>query len=204
MTHPDEGAWMSFLYSESPDEVRRDLESHLATCSRCAAQVETWRASMTELDAWKIPVRRRRAERVAPALKWAAAAAAVLIIGFLVGRNTSSSASEIAALKASMAQLKDSLQGQSAATFSNSVAASTAAASSQTLRLLTDYSQALEAQRSTDRQAFNLALRTIDTRMNRMSDDLEAVALSTETGFQETHENITRVATLSLAAKNQD
>ena len=193
---------MSFLYRECSPESERKLKEHLRECSQCAAQMKAWRVSMAELDTWKVPAGRAKAQRAVPMLKWATAAAAVLLLGFLVGRQTSSSASEMAALKASVSQLKELMQSQSAATFSNSVAASTTAASNESLRLLANYSQALEEQRANDQQTVNLALRAFGGRLNRMSDDLEAMAVSTETGFQETHDNITRVATLSLATRD--
>ena len=193
---------MSFLYGECSREAERELNQHLRQCHQCAAQVKTWRAGMADLGAWRIPVRRARPQCATPILKWAAAAAAVLIVGFFAGRYASSSKSQIAELKASVAQLHDIVQKQSALTLSNSIAASTVAASNETIRLLANYSQSVEQRRASDQQTVNLALRAFGTRLNRMNDDLEAFALNTETGFQETHENITRVATLSLANKD--
>jgi hypothetical protein len=189
---------MLFIYGELPAARRRELQAHLDVCPACSSQVQAWRLAMTALDAWKLPVRRPRSVATTPALTWAAAAAAVLVVGFLLGRQTSSSASEIAALKSSVAELSAVVQKQSETTVSKSVVAST----TEVARLLTDYSQVQEEQRAVDRQRMNLALRTVDLRLNRIQNDLETVAINTETGFQETHENITKVASYSLASKN--
>ncbi len=156
---------------------------------------------MRSLDAWQLPASPRKSVELAPILKWAAAAAVIMIIGFLLGRHTSSSASEVAQLKASMAQLADMVANQSGA-LSNSIAASTTAANAETVRLLTDYSRLQEEQRVTDREQVNLAFHAVDLRLKQIRSDLETVALSAETGFEEAHENITRVASLSLADKN--
>jgi hypothetical protein len=193
---------MAFLYGELPAKAKRPLQAHLEACPACAAQVRTWRSSMSALDAWEAPLRPSRPVAVMPVLRWAAAAAAVLMIGFLVGRQSSPAAAEIAALKTSVAQLNDLVQNQSAVIRSNSIAAATSAAGAETIRLLTDYSAVQEAQRAADRQTVNLALHAFDRRLHRIDNDLETVAANTETGFQEAHENITRVASLSLASKN--
>jgi len=202
VNHPDQAEWMAFLYNELPSNAKRELQSHLQECSPCAANVQTWRSSMNALDAWKLPVRRRKAIEAVPIFKWAAAAAAVLVIGFFLGRQTSSSSAEITRLKTSVARLTDFVEAQSATTISNSIAASAAVANAETVRLLTDYSRLQEEQRAADRQDMNLALRTLDLRLNRIHNDVKTLAVRAETGFEEAHENITRVASLSLAAKN--
>ncbi len=201
MNHPDQAAWMAFLYGEVSSNRKRELHAHLDSCPACSAQIQTWRSSMRSLDAWQLPASPRKSVELAPILKWAAAAAVIMIIGFLLGRHTSSSASEVAQLKASMAQLADMVANQSGA-LSNSIAASTTAANAETVRLLTDYSRLQEEQRVTDREQVNLAFHAVDLRLKQIRSDLETVALSAETGFEEAHENITRVASLSLADKN--
>jgi anti-sigma factor RsiW len=201
VNHPSQGEWVAFLYGEVPSKTKRDLQAHLDACPACSAQVESWRSSMSALDTWRLPARRSAptANVLVPIFKWAAAAAAVLVVGFLLGRHSSSTASEIAELKSSVAQLTDLVQSQSAVTLTNSIAASTTIANAETVRLLAEYSRAQQDQRTTDRQSVKLALGTLNDRLNRIYDDLETVAFNTESGFQETHENITRVASLSLA-----
>jgi anti-sigma factor RsiW len=202
VNHPDQAEWMAFLYGEIPSKTKRDLQAHLKACPECAAQVQSWRASMKALDSWKLPrLRPAIAFNFTPIIKWAAAAAAILLMGFLLGRRGLVSASEVAELKASVAQLNLLVQNQTVSA-SNSIAAATTAANDETLRLLTDYSRSLEEQRAADRQSVSFALHALTFRVNHLDSDLETVAVNTENGFEQTHENITRVASLSLAPQN--
>jgi hypothetical protein len=192
---------MAFLYGESSPGRGRELRAHLEQCGECASQVQTWRATMSELEAWKLPQKKRAAVHVLPALRWAAAAAVVLAVGFFLGRQNSGSAREIAELKASVTELRDLVRSDS--TITNSVAAAASVAGTETLRLLANYARVQEEQRVADRQDINMAVKALNARLNRINNDLETVALGTEDAFQETHENITRVASISLANKPQ-
>jgi hypothetical protein len=185
---------MTFLYGETAPKTRRELQAHLDGCPACAAQVQSWRSSMAALDSWKLPRRKAATLDFAPVAKWAVAAAVLMLMGFFLGRRGAPSASEIADLKASVAQLNQLVQNQSAAALSNSVAAAT----DQTTKLLADYSRSQEEQRTADQQTLSLALTSIQGRLNRFDSDLEIMAANTETGFEQTHENIARVVSLSL------
>jgi anti-sigma factor RsiW len=187
---------MAFLYGEVPAKTKRELQAHLDTCPACAAQIKAWRSSMAALDSWKLPRRRATTVVFLPVVKWAAAAAVLMLLGFFLGRRGTSSASEVAELKTSVAQLNQLVQNQSALTLSNSVAAAT----DQTTRLLADYSRSQEEQRSADQAALNLAIRGIQARVNRLDSDLETVAANTESGFEQAHENIARAVSLSMAS----
>ena len=187
---------MAFLYGEVPAKTKRELQSHLDTCPACAAQVKAWRASMTALDSWKLPRRRATTVVLLPVAKWAAAAAVLMLLGFFLGRRGTPSASEVADLRASVAQLNQLVQNQSASTLRNSVAAAT----DQTTKLLADYSRSQEEQRIADQAALNLVIRGVQARLNRLDSDLETVAANTESGFEQTHENIARVVSLSMAS----
>jgi hypothetical protein len=79
----------------------------------------------------------------------------------------------------------------------NSVSVATVAANAETLRLLSGYSQMQAEQQSTDQQAIALAMRNFETRLGRLRTELETVALNTETGFEQTRENLTRLASFS-------
>ena len=211
LKHPDAAEWMAFLYAERSPERRRELEGHLAHCADCSAQMETWRASSKALDEWRLPVIRRTssAARLAsrpwwPALKWAAAAAIVLVLGFAFGRQTSPDAAEFAALKTSVAQLAEAVQQERGSTLSNNVNIATAAANAETLRLLAQYSQLQESQRATDQQNLAVAMRNFETRLGRLRTELETVALNTENGFEQTHENFSRLASFSAPLKNDN
>jgi anti-sigma factor RsiW len=193
---------MAFLYRELPAKRKNELQAHLGHCPDCSADIKAWQAGMQALDTWKLPARRPAPAQWVPVLKWAAAAAVILAFGFALGRRSAPAAGELAALKSSVAQLTELVQNQSAASLSNSVAASTTAAEAQTIRLLSEYSRLQEEQRAADRGAVNVALHSFSAHLNKVDADLETVATDTEKGFQETHENITRVASISLADKN--
>jgi hypothetical protein len=209
--HPDAAEWMAFLYAEVAPERRRELEDHLAHCADCSAQLKTWRASNKALDEWQLPVMQRTssAARAAsrpwwPALKWAAAAAIVLALGFAFGRQTAPNAAELAALKTSVAQLAEGMQQERGASLSNSANIATTAANAETLRLLAEYSQLQESQHATDQQNLAVALRNFETRLGRLRAELETVALNTENGFEQTHENLSRLVSFSAPVKRDN
>ena len=196
VNHPGTAEWMAFLYEELPPATRRALGAHLAGCSTCAAQLQTWRASMNSLDQWTLPPPRRAARHWAPALKWAAAAAVILLLGFGIGRQTSPAAADVAALKASVAQLEEIARRQPGSDPSETA---TTAANNETLRLLAEYSRLQDDQRTADR----LAVQALGARLNSVRAELETVALNTEDGFQQTHENLTQLVSLSVPAEQQ-
>jgi len=154
---------------------------------------------MSALNDWKLPARRAARPSFVPMLRWAAAAAALVALGVILGRQTSSNAAEIAALKNSVAELSGLVQRENSLTLSNSVAA----ANEQTLRLLADYSRLQDAQHSADQQTLNVALRNLGTRFDELRTDLDTVALNTATGFEQTHQNLERVAMLSVPSSSQ-
>ena len=164
----------------------------------CAAQVKAWRESMTALDAWRLPPRRAARPVFVPVLKWAAAAVFLLSLGIFLGRQTSHNAAEIAALKASLAALANTVQQENATTLTNSLAVAINAANAESVRLLTEYSRLQDTQRGADRQAVNLALQSFDTRLTGIRSELETVAVNTETGFKETSKDLARVAMLAV------
>src|SRR5262249_25971264 len=114
VNHPETAAWMALLYCEVSGAKRSELEHHLAECPACATQVEAWRGSMSALDAWTLPARPAMERPFVPVLKWAAAAALVLALGIIVGRQTSGNAAEVAALKKSVADLNGLVQRDNA------------------------------------------------------------------------------------------
>jgi negative regulator of sigma E activity len=197
VNHPDATEWMAFLYGEVAPERKRALDKHLVECSVCTKQVSAWRSGMSALDDWKIPVTRATTSWAMPVLKWAAAAAVVLCVGFVLGRQTSSANAELVELKTSVAQLADTLKRQQGEQLTNTVTLATAAANTETLRLLSGYSQLQAEQRYSDQQAIGTTLRSFETRLSRLRTELETVALNTENGFEQTHDNLTRLAAYS-------
>lgn len=172
--------------------------------------METWRASSQLLNEWRLPAIHPSSSTVRaasrpwwPALKWAAAAL-VLGLGFVFGRQTSPNAAELTALRTSVAQLAEAMQQERSASLSNHMNIATAAANVETLRLLAEYSQLQASERATEQQNLAVALRNFETRLGRLRAELETVALNTETGFEQTHENLSRLASFSAPVKNDN
>jgi len=194
---------MDFIYAELTPERQHELQGHLATCPACAAQVKSWRGTMQSLDRWSAPATRRSSRRLVQPLRWAAAAVVFLLAGFALGRLNTTSARELAELKTTVTQLSDSLQHDRALVLSNAVAAATSTANQETLRLVSDYAQLEDDQRAADKRALAVALRNADFRIDKLQSDLETVALNAQASFEQTHQNITRVASLSFNTQQQ-
>jgi len=197
VNHPDAPEWMAFLYEEIAPEKKRELSAHLASCAACAEQVQTWRGGMKELDQWVLPALPQKRREWVPVVKWAVAAAVVLCVGFALGRMASPASSEIASLKTRLAQLEQSVPRSRGLDEGKAVQVATSAANTETLRLLADYSRSAEEQRVADRQQVNFTLQAFDLRLNRVRTELETVAVNTETSFEQTHENLTRLVALA-------
>jgi anti-sigma factor RsiW len=201
LNHPSATEWMEFLYGELAPERKRELKSHLNQCAACAEQVTNWRASMSALDEWTLPARHRVRRERQPVLilKWAIAAVVVVGVGFALGRQASPAAGELAALKASVAQLTATMEHERGINASNAVVAATAVANAEALRLLSDYAKLNEARRAEDQQAAAVALRAFEARLARLRAELETVAVNTEDGFQQTQAGLSRLAFLAAS-----
>lgn len=194
--HPDSAEWMAFLYGELPVERQQELSRHLAECANCAEQVSVWRVSMASLDEWKLAALKPPVRQRSVAFKWAAAAALILAVGFVLGRQGSPRAAELAHLEKSVAQISQSV-------LSNAVANATTAANAESLRLLAEYSQLQEGRRSADQRALALTLQSLETRVARLRAELETVAVNTEDGFEQTQQNMNRLVSFSVPMRNQ-
>jgi outer membrane murein-binding lipoprotein Lpp len=192
VNHPNAEEWMGYLYNEIAPERKREMHAHLAECGDCGKQLHQWRAGMSALDDWKTPAPRLRilAQPPVTLVKWAAAAAVVLLAGFAIGRQSSNASGEVAELKASVTQLTQRIDDQSAVA---------SAAREQTLRLLAEYAKLDDARRTEDRDTVELALREMDSRLLKLRTELETVAVNTETGFRQTKEGLTTLASYAVA-----
>jgi hypothetical protein len=199
VNHPSAAEWMAFLYEEVAPQQKRELQSHLAQCAACASQVKGWRAGMSALDEWTSPMVRRALRRWRPMVKWAAAAAVVLGAGFAVGRQTSTTASELASLKTSVARLTETMERDRRF---NTIHAATAA-NAQAMRLLAEYARLDEDGRAEDRKTVALALQAFESRLARLRAELETVAVNTQDGFQQTQEGLTRLVSLNTASETK-
>jgi hypothetical protein len=199
--HPNAAEWMTYLYDEIAPERKRELHAHLAQCAACGEQLNQWRAGLVALDDWKLPALPRKAPAWQPAtmLKWAAAAAVVLCVGFAAGRVNSSHAREMAELKTAVTQLTEKVAAKSAGDANDQSIAITQQTRDELVQLLTDYSKLNEERRTEDRRVVGLALRELDLRLGKLRGELETVALNTESGFQQTKEGLTTLASYAAA-----
>ncbi|MGC3959496.1 MAG: hypothetical protein QM813_16580 [Verrucomicrobiota bacterium] len=194
LNHPNQEEWTAYLYDEVTAERKEELFQHLANCSPCGRQLNEWRASIKALDDWKVTALCRKPVAWPPAvlLRWAVAAALVLCVGFAVGRISSQHGREVAELKATVAQLMEYNNKTPVTILDASVRA-------ELIRLLTDYSKLNEERRTEDRRVVGLALREMELRLGKLRTELETVALNTETGFQQTKEGLTTLASYAVA-----
>ena len=96
-THPTQDELVSLLYGELAAPRITEVRSHVAACSECRAAHDELRRTMTALDAWRVATRVREEQPFGfPALRWAAAAAVVLGVGFGLGHFTAPRADEAA------------------------------------------------------------------------------------------------------------
>ena len=201
VNHPSAAEWMAYLYDEIAPERKRELHVHLAQCAACGEQLNQWRAGLVALDDWKLPALPRKASAWQPVtmLKWAAAAAVVLCVSFAVGRVSSNHAREMAELKTAVAQLTEKVAARPAGDADSQSIAITKQTRDELVQLLTDYSKLNEERRSEDRRVVGLALRELDLRLGKLRGELETVALNTESGFQQTKEGLTTLASYAVA-----
>lgn len=194
MKHPDPGQWLAHLYGESAEPERRDLEAHLAVCPECTAAVQRLRATMADLDAYTVPARRWRRTWFTAA-RWALAASLVLSTGFLLGRRTAASQTE---LDARLAGLRGELQQAREAEL-RQLAETTVAASRRDQRALFDeFLRQFQAVRTEDRAEWLQALQRVDDRRvadtSELRDGVLALAVKTGTVFAQTEDEVRRLA----------
>jgi hypothetical protein len=89
MNHPNPEQWAPYVFGEAKPDARRELERHLKECAECREEMNQWQRSLRRLDLWKLPKIQAPRSQWAPILRWAAAAALVLCVGFGVGRASS-------------------------------------------------------------------------------------------------------------------
>jgi anti-sigma factor RsiW len=90
MNHPKPEDCVQYLYGEIKPDLRRQLKEHLDGCAECREELQSWKRSLHQLDAWKLPRTSSRLDAVTPFLKWAVAALLVLGLGFGFGRLSAS------------------------------------------------------------------------------------------------------------------
>ncbi len=177
MNHPKREEWVPYLYGEAKPEARRELQAHLEACADCRSQLQSWKQSLHRLDHWKLPRLRKPAEWVAPALKWATAAALVLVIGFGIGRITAAGADAEKVRAQLEPKLREALRQELAQMIrdeaSRSASATLTAANDHTEKLLAAYNTIQETRRTEDLEKLYVAIKK----------QLDTVAINTEREF---------------------
>ena len=210
--HPTPEEWMSFLYGEDPPARHAECSGHLRACPECHQRVQTWRASMVALDAWVVPQPCGQRPWRRP-LRWAAAAAVVLALGFVLGRATSSASADSrkaqTALRSEMEsrlaavreELRHNWQLQQTELAHNIHAASTDAASDATEQLFTKLAKALDERREADHETYLAALKQIEEQ--RLTDyatlrtALDTVAVNADDGLSRAQEQLIELAAIA-------
>jgi hypothetical protein len=199
MKHPSPEELMEHLYGESSPTENSAMAAHLQACADCRRQTSTWRDAMKTLDGWPLPA--PRARRVArPILRWAAAAAVLLGVGFLTGRSFSPDAKTIqAAIRQEAAvQVAAALQLQRTALADELRASVTQSMGDETRRLLTSVAEQLDDRRQSDAEVFYTALQQLDARhaqeVARLREHLSTVAVVANARFDDTEEQLLQLA----------
>lgn len=172
MKHPSREEMMSYLYDELEPGPRDALERHLDQCASCRANLEEWRSTTLQLEAYAVaaakPARPVQQRWTRPALA-TAAAAVVLLAGFSLGRTTGVSRAELATVK------RDAE--------AQAVAVGRAEAQRQLQQFATDMGKRLDE------------LETQQTRnYSSLRKELETVAVLTEAGFRQTENRMVALA----------
>jgi hypothetical protein len=194
MKHPNTEEWMSFLYHEDDSSRHATMQTHLENCAECAGRLKVWRGSMQSLDGWPTSAQRRSPGRFQPWLQVAAAAVFMIGLGFAIGRAARPAPIDVAALKAELARDFD-------ARLTSTVASST----SEVQRLLAGFIQAQDDRRTLDREVIVTALRQLDAKyaanVAALRNELETVAVNTQDGLLETHEQLGLLASYAQPSK---
>jgi hypothetical protein len=177
MNHPKPEEWVPYLYGEVKSNVRRSLKAHLHGCPECREAVEQWKRSVDRLDAWKLPRAAMPIELFAPILKWAAAAALVLGLGFALGRSGGREAVAEQVRARLEPQLRAELRQEMAQMLRQEIDRNSSlvlqASGDQTEKLLAAYNTLNENRRAADLERLYAALKR----------QLDTVAINTEQGF---------------------
>src|SRR5262249_9609706 len=154
---------------------------------------QDWRITRRQLDTWQLPVRPGHVPHRRPLVRWAAAAALILGIGFGVGRFATPATANTDRIRAAIEpEIRQQLRQEFAQLLRNELdkaaSATLAASSEQTKHWLEDYAQAFEAKRSEDRQATDDALSRQESQhladVVSLKQDVDTVAFWTDAGLR--------------------
>jgi hypothetical protein len=209
MKHPTAEELVSWIYGEKTTLSKRDLQSHVAECAECRAQVDAWRATTEVLDDLPAPVApRRRWTPVAAPLQWAVAAALFMACGIVLGRFAFSTdeAKLRAALRTDMQQQLATAREEMAQEFQHrydDVVTQVAAAAEAKIalgnqKLAEDFSLALQQTRAEDRATYLTAIRELgakhDAEVATLKRGIETVVALADYGFEATEQRFAQLA----------
>jgi anti-sigma factor RsiW len=189
MKHPEREEWVPFIFGEIDAGQRRQLESHLEDCGECRDEIQSWQRSLGRLDSWKLPPITKRRANFVPLVKWAAAAAVVLCVGFAIGRDTAHADAEKI-----RAKVEHDLRGEMAQ-IARDEAAKTASLA------ITAFSQKTETRRAADNRVIFAVLERLETQHATdcltLKKELDTLAINADAGLRQTEEQLVQFADYS-------
>ena len=191
MNHPKREEWIPLLFGECHGETRNNLEAHLHECLQCAEEVNSWRRTMSRLDAWKLP----KAPNTSRTISWQplawAAAAAIVIGAFVAGRSTAPTL-DVEKFRAELkSELSDEIhQGfvrvssESSAALANLEVRLASASLRNNKELAEEFVRVIDSLRTQDREATEALFAKLETQYTTdfvlLRRDLETLASTTD------------------------
>lgn len=222
--HPQDEEWMSLLYGETSSHQNKTLKRHLAQCGLCQSRYQQWRQTMRVLDQDQVKLHARQPGLAfSPSLRWAAAAAVLLTIGFLAGRLVLAQAGASDAWMAAMekrvrTQVKTEMEqqwdqhqaallAQLQAQYQAGLDASTSSLLQSQQALATSLAEAERGRQEQMQEMWNGMLQAqADHRrdLSALRKDLETVAVYSEGRWFQTEETMLRLAGYSTPQAPSD
>ncbi len=177
MNHPNREEWVPYLYGEAEPATERRLTKHFHACAECRAEFTRWKQSAHRLGAWKLP-RIHQPSALWPAiLKWTAATAMILALGFGLGR-LSTSRPNYEQLRAQIEpRLRQELSQMLREQIGESAVTTLEVAGQQSQKLLAAYAVLNEQRRAEENHLIRADILSL-------KDQLDTVAVNTDSSFR--------------------
>jgi hypothetical protein len=206
MSHPTKEQWMSYCYRESNARERAELAAHLRSCPQCAATMDAWQETRTDLNVFRLHrTRRAKGQIFMPmVLKWAAVIALLASV-FGLGKWSSTSRN----FEAFRAKLEPELRAEFRAEFSQllqneieKTRGSMAAASDERAKeLLKAFASETNARQKKELQALYAAMARIDSQRTSdyavLKSELDALAINADAELRTTDQHLHELATFA-------
>jgi hypothetical protein len=165
LNHPSPEDLIASLYGELKHPEKTRLMDHLHDCPECRTKLNGWSDAMQSLDEYRGPVARLARPAASSLFKWGMAAVFALGLGFALGRFALPASADAAALKSSVKA-----------------------------EILAE----IREQQDGDHKLIANAIVQSEARCNAkllsLRHDLETVAVHTQDGLQQAHEQIVTLA----------